>query len=268
MGYSIEELVNGYRMVFDYHTHTTYSHGFITPHGKGTVEENVQAAIERGLEEVAISDHGPGHIFYGIKRNKFDSLRHDIEESQKKHPEIKIWMSCETNLCETENHLDVSPEEAKKFDFLIGGYHYGVLNCHAAENWILAKKHYQDGGNNGLPLETSAKYEKQREINTEMYIKALHENDLRILTHPGDKGPVDIHEVAKACAETDTWMEINTWHMHLTVEEIMIAMQEDVKFVISSDAHTPNRVGSYLKGLERALKAGVDPERIVNIARK
>lgn len=255
-------------MVFDYHTHTTYSHGFIMPHGKGTVEENVQAAIERGLEEVAISDHGPGHIFYGIKRNKFDSLRHDIEESQKKHPEIKIWMSCETNLCEAKNHLDVSPEEAKKFDFLIGGYHYGVLNCHSVENWILAKAKYQDGGNNGLPLETSAKYEKQREINTEMYIKALHENDLRILSHPGDKGPVDIHEVAKACAETDTWMEINTWHMHLTTEEIMIAMQEDVKFVISSDAHTPNRVGSYLKGLERALKAGLDPERIVNIARK
>ena len=46
---NIDELVNGYRMVFDYHTHTTYSHGFIKPHGKGTVEENVQAAIARGL---------------------------------------------------------------------------------------------------------------------------------------------------------------------------------------------------------------------------
>lgn len=264
----MEELVNGYRMMFDYHTHTTYSHGTIRPHGKGTVEENVQAAIERGLTELAISDHGPGHVFYGIKRNKIDDLRRDIDESQKKHPEIKLWMSCETNLVDTGNHLDVSPEEAKKFDFLIGGYHYGVPGCHSVQNWLLARRHYQMGGDNGLDMETSARYEKMREINTEMYIKALRENDLRILTHPGDKGPVDIREIAKVCAETDTWMEINTWHMHLTTEEIKIAMQEDVKFVISSDAHSPNRVGSYLKGLERAFEAGLDPERIVNIARK
>ena len=264
----LEELVNGYRMVFDYHTHTTYSHGFIRPHGKGTVEENVQAALARGLEELAISDHGPGHLFYGIKRNRFDDLRHDIDEAQKRHPDIKLWMSCETNLTDTGNNLDVSPEEARKFDFLIGGYHYGVRNCHAASNWILARKKYHEGGNNGLDMETGAGYEKMREINTEMYIKALRGNDLRILTHPGDKGPVDIREIAKVCAETDTWMEINTWHMHLTTEEIVIAMQEDVKFVISSDAHTPGRVGSYLKGLERAFEAGLDPDRIVNIRRK
>ncbi len=255
-------------MVFDLHTHTTYSHGFIVPHGKGTVEENVQAAVSKGLEEVAISDHGPGHVFYGIKRSRLADLRRDIEESRKRHPEIKIWMSCEANLIDSARHLDVAPEEAGEFDFLLGGYHYGVMRCHGIENWLLARHGYQEGGNNGLDVETSARYEKMREINTEMYVKALHENDLRILTHPGDKGPVDIGEVARACAETDTWMEINTWHMHLTVEEIRIAMREDVKFVISSDAHTPDRVGSFERGLERAIKAGLDPERIVNIARK
>ena len=78
----------------------------------------------------------------------------------------------------------------------------------------------------------------------------------------------DVTITSRYDAETDTWMEINTWHMHLTTEEISIAMQEDVKFVISSDAHTPNRVGSYLKGLERAFQAGLDPVRIVNIKRK
>ncbi|MEI3518260.1 MAG: hypothetical protein V8R14_02020 [Clostridia bacterium] len=38
-------------------------------------------------------------------------------------------------------------------------------------------------------------------------------------------------------------MEINTWHGHMTVDEIKIAAQvEGVKFIISSDAHTPDRV--------------------------
>ena len=86
-----------------------------------------------------------------------------------------------------------------------------------------------------------------------MTLKALYENDLKILTHPGDKGPFDIAVVAKACEETDTLMEISTWHAHLTVEEIKIAAKTDAKFVISSDAHTPNRVGSFAGGVKRAL---------------
>lgn len=267
----IKREVKRYRMVFDYHTHTTYSHGFITPHGKGTVEENVETAISKGLKGLAISDHGPGHIFYGIKRDKIPDLRRDIEEAKKKHPEIELYMSCETNVIEAGTNLDVDNEEAKKFDFLIGGYHYGVLHGHMLRNWITAKKGYQNGGDNGLvspegePLSTSPSYEKLREINTEMYLGALKNNDLKILTHPGDKGPIDMKEVAKACAETGTWMEISTWHMHLTVKEIEICMKEDVKFVISSDAHTPDRVGSFEGGLVRALMAGLDPARIVNI---
>ena len=61
-------------------------------------------------------------------------------------------------------------------------------------------------------------------------------------------------------------MEISTWHTHLTTEEIRTAMKvPEVRFVISSDAHTPERVGSYQGGILRALEAGLDPARIVNI---
>ena len=98
-----------------------------------------------------------------------------------------------------------------------------------------------------------------------MTIAALYENDLKILTHPGDKGRFDIAAIAKACEETETLMEISTWHSHLTVEEIKTAAKADVKFVVSSDAHTPDRVGSFAGGVERALQAGLDIERIVNI---
>ena len=71
--------------------------------------------------------------------------------------------------------------------------------------------------------------------------------------------------IAKACAATDTWMEISTWHSHLTTEEIKIAATEDVKFIVSSDAHSPKRVGSFEGGVKRALEAGLDMERLVNI---
>ena len=50
------------------------------------------------------------------------------------------------------------------------------------------------------------------------------------------------------------------------MEEIRIAAKTEANFVISSDAHTPGRVGSFAGGVERALEAGLDIERIVNIA--
>ena len=74
--------------------------------------------------------------------------------------------------------------------------------------------------------------------------------------------------IAKACAKKGTWMEISTWHDHMTVEEIRIAMKEDVKFIISSDAHTPDRVGSFIGGLERAFEAGLPLDRIVNVVER
>ena len=98
-----------------------------------------------------------------------------------------------------------------------------------------------------------------------MTIKALYENDLKILTHPGDKGRFDIAAIAKACAETGTLMEISTCHAHLTTEEIKISAKTEAEFIVSSDAHTPDRVGSFMGGVDRALEAGLDVSRIVNI---
>lgn len=241
-------------MIWDFHTHTTFSHGLITPHGKGSVEDNVKAAIAAGLDAVAISDHGPGHYLYGIKRENIPVEKAEIERLRKKYPEIKIYMSVEANITEAPGYIDLTEEEKKQFDFINCGYHYGVRRCHSAEN------HF--GPILGTPLRDKG---RMTDINTEMYLDTLSNNNIFILTHPGDKGPVDMKEVAKKCAETNTLMEISTWHTHLTVDEIRIAMREDVNFVISSDAHTPDRVGSYLKGLERAVDAGLDLERIVNI---
>ena len=108
--------------------------------------------------------------------------------------------------------------------------------------------------------------ESLRKSNTKMVTDALRLNDIAILTHPGDKGPFDIPEIAKVCAETGTLIEINGRHGHLTTEEIKEAMKvEGLEFVISSDAHTPDAVGSFKAALQRALDAGLDISRIVNI---
>ncbi len=248
---------NRYKMTYDLHTHTIYSHGFIKPHGKGTIEENVQAAVNAGLRGIAISDHGPGHKFYGVRKNKLPEMREEIDRLKPIYPQIDIYLSVEANIMESENHLDVVPREFRKYDFVIAGYHYGVLHGHCTGNFMY-----------GRGMSTRRGRERLLDINTEMMVGAVYENNLKILTHPGDKGPFDIHEVAKACARKNTLMEISTWHSHLTVDEIKTAMKEDVMFIISSDAHTPQRVGSFEGGLARAMEAGLDLDRIVNIEKR
>ncbi|MEE0741074.1 MAG: PHP domain-containing protein [Emergencia sp.] len=240
-----------YLMVFDYHTHTTFSHG------KGSIEDNVKAAAAAGLSAVAITDHGSGHLTYGVKRSDLPVMRKEVDRLKPLYPDIQIYLGVEANIVSVGNYLDVRDEELQYFDFIIGGYHYGIPKGYCAANWLYAHGLVPSGYGKKLMVK-----------NTDMTVKALYENDLKILTHPGDKGPFDIREIARACQETDTLMEISTWHAHLTVEEIRIAADFDVKFVISSDAHTPNRVGSFAGGIERALAAGLDMNRIVNIVKR
>lgn len=235
-----------YRLAFDLHSHTTYSHG------KGSIEDNVRAAIERGLSHIAITDHGPGHLLYGVKRDAIAEMRKEIDMLNVKYPKIMIQLSVEANIINKGNHLDITPEEFELFDFVIAGYHYGLPNGYCVRNWLW---------NKGLKVGERRLMNK----NTDMTIKALYENNIAILTHPGDKGPFEMRPIAEACADTDTLMEISTWHDHLTVEELKIAAQTDAQFIINSDAHHPKRIGDFEGGLKRAFEAGIDLTRIVNL---
>lgn len=241
------------RMLFDWHTHTTYSHG------KGTIEDNVRTARKLGLTSLAITDHGPGHFGYGFKRKDIPAMRRDIDELNARYDDITIYMSVEANIINPSGLLDVKPEEFEYYDFVIAGYHFGTLGDHPAASMLLhgqnlaarARKHYSD---------------KLIEKNTEMVVASLLKNPIRTLTHPGDKGEVDLDLVFMTCEKTGTLLEISNRHKQLTVEEIRRAMKYDVQFILGSDAHLPDKVGGCELALERVKEAGLDPERIVNFA--
>jgi putative hydrolase len=252
-----EEVLSKYRMTQDLHTHTIYSHGVIYAHGKGTILENAAAASRQGITELAITDHGPGHKFYGMKMAKLPMMREDIAKAAEAFPDVKVYLGVEANTIDTPNGLDITKEEFKEFDFVIAGYHFGLPKGHMTGNWIYSHTGRVVGSTSHL-----------KAMNTDIILRALYENDLRILTHPGDKGPFDIDAISMACEETDTLMEINTRHNHLTVDEIKIAMKYDVSFIISSDAHKPETVGNFPDGVIRAYDAGLEIGRIVNIVKR
>ncbi len=242
-----------YSLSYDIHTHTVFSHG------KGTIEDNVKAAREKGIRSIGISDHGPGHITYGVKRSAFPEMKKEIVRLRACYKDMEILLGVEANIIDRTGKLDVSQEDAEEFDFLLAGYHFGVFGDQPFQAMGI---HIRNYWSSQLMKRTSKKQVLQ---NTEMIVRSIYENQIKILTHPGDKGAVDIYEVALACANKNTLMEISTWHDWLTVDGIREAAKTDVGFVISSDAHTPGRVGDCRGAVERILAAGLDPQRVDNL---
>lgn len=242
----------GYRLKYDWHTHTVYSHG------KGTIEENVLEARRKGLKSIAITDHGPGHFGYGFKRSDVSKMRAEINALNEKYDDIKIYMSVEANIINKSGNLDVKPDEFELYDFVIAGYHFGTLGESPAVSLLLHLR-------NLIASKTGHYSAALVRKNTELVVNAIMTNKITTLTHPGDKGRVDLDAVFKACEEKGTYLEISSRHRQLTVDEIKMAAGYNVKFIMGSDAHLPEKVGTCEPAVLRMIEAGLDPGRVVNL---
>ena len=170
----LEDLKREYRLKYDHHTHTIYSRVGPYFHGKGKVIDNARAAAKRGLESLAITDHGPSD-FYGLDTRKITQIRREIAAALHSFPKLGIYLGVEANIVDTPNGLDIPPEDLARYDFVNAGYHY-VPKCHMIQNFVAFR----------MPWPKKLK-EKLRLQNTERIIKALKSNDIKTLTHPGNQ---------------------------------------------------------------------------------
>ncbi|HHX02455.1 MAG TPA: PHP domain-containing protein [Firmicutes bacterium] len=240
----------------DYHTHTKHSHG------KGKVLDNVAQAELIGLDEIAISDHGPGHMFgIGIKNLVvLDQIRSEIEASMQVHSNVQVKLGVEANVTSIHGDIDVSAEYIGKLDLLLVGLHLMVK----PEQWLDGVNRTMMHCLRGL---TPGLKRKTRLLNTEAIVNAVYRHPIDIITHPGHRFNIDSRELARACAARNTAFEINTSHKNMTIELIELAANEGVKFVIGSDAHHPSRVGDFKYGIDLAKKAGLTPDLVINAKR-
>ena len=90
-------------------------------------------------------------------------------------------------------------------------------------------------------------------------------NNIFAITHPGDKGNVDIIEIAKVAKETDTRLEINGGHGFLSVEQLEQIKHIKNKFIIGSDAHISENVGNFDLAMTIIREANLDVSLVENI---
>lgn len=251
-----------YKLIGDYHTHTVYSSGFKEKgnHAIGTIRGNAEAALAKGLREIAITEHGPGHYLYGVRKKRIPLMRDEINKLNEEFiPRgLKILLGIESNLIGLDGTLDVDDELLKDIDFLIMGYHYGAMPRGLVDGMGLYVL-------NPISKLIHLGRERARELNTRAYIRALGKYPVNMISHPGSKAAINIVEVAREAKKHGTALEISAKHSELSIESIKLLLKEDVIYMVNSDAHRPEDVGNVENAIRKAREANLPLDRIRNI---
>ncbi len=233
----------------DYHTHTKYSR---MNHGKGSVDENVRAALASGLKEIALTDHGLRHMTYGMKKKIFPRFLADVAEARNKYPEIGIYAGLEANFISPKGIIDIDDGVAEKLDVLVCGYHKIVRPIGL-------------GGASFLLRNLLTKNSKKALVkNTDAYLYAIENYEIDILSHPNSGCRIDLAAVGALAAEYGTYLELNGKRETMTAGELEMLASLGCAFVMDSDAHSPERVGDVSIQLAAWKESGLPMSLIHN----
>lgn len=225
------------RLLTDLHTHT-YASG----HAHSTVSEIASAAASRGLELVAITDHGPA-----VPAGAHEWYFYNVRSIPSHVAGVHILRGCEANIVDTENGLDLPDEVLSVLDFVAVGLH----------------------------PETGCD-EQDIDVNTERMLRAIAHPLVDMITHPGNGlwFPVHVDEVIRAAAETGVILEVNNQSsdamgcrngaMKAEQAYLSAALRSDAVLAMNSDAHFASQVGVFSSAGPIVRDAGYDETRFVN----
>lgn len=233
------------RITMDLHTHTVYSHG------TGSVEQNAKEARDKGLLLLGIADHGAAHTFYGVNARKMEAMRHDIDRVNAQLGRIFVLQGVEGNLLDAQGTTDIDMLKQCRLDIALVGYHQGSL-----PRTVQALRFYK---------KAALKSPDIAKVVTNSLIRAMERYDVDAITHPGEYLPVDARRLAQAARYHGVALEINGAH-GTDAEILRIAHAEGARFIASSDAHEPRRVGDFSLALRCAAAAGIPASSVLNAA--
>ena len=239
------------KITADFHSHTKYSHG------TGTVEDNVLAAMSLGLRALAITDHGERHPLVGVKPSRFDEMRRDVLTVAKEN-RFRVLLGIEANILSPRGEIDLSEEDADKLDIVLAGFHLTAYPPRFRDYFALPF--------NGLTRYICKNSARQKAMNTDAFVRAVTENRIDVLTHPGFRIDVDLKAIGEACAAVGTYMELSSRHRTPDLKGAEAAANAGAKFIINSDAHKPALVGKCDYALELADKLGLGEDEVVNVS--
>lgn len=239
-------------LMADYHTHTVFSHG------KGQIIDNANSAKDANLSVIGISDHGFSHPAFGLTKRKLPIMKKQCEDATEK-TKVKVLLGIESNVIGTDGTVDLKEKDYDSFDLFLAGFHKFILfKPNAFFSMFLPDMFHSYIMKNNVPKSVI-------DANTRTFINAIKKNPIDMITHLNFFCFADVVEVAKAAADYGTYIELNAKKVHFSDEEIYKLINTGANFLISSDAHSPSRVGE-ISLVENLIKRTNFPlDRIHNI---
>ena len=234
----------------DYHTHTPYSHG------TGSIDDNVSVGAQKGLKQIAITDHGFNHKFFAVKRSDLSKMKKECENAALKYG-TQVFLGVEANLIGLDGEVDITQEDYAKLDILLMGWHKMVNTKGFKNKFKLFFLNFL------FCIFKTPKWKKEE--NTKAYINAIKKYPIDIITHLNCGVKVNTLEVARFARDNNVYIELNGKRINFTKKEIKEMVDEKVMFIVNSDAHKKENVGKNDVALNLIAKYNIPKELVANL---
>jgi histidinol-phosphatase (PHP family) len=248
-------------ILFDLHTHHDRC-----GHAVGKIEDYIQAAVEKGLHYIAISDHSPffyseeDQLFPGIAMAKSELeayVKEVLTLKEKYKDKIHVLLSLESDYF--PQHEELYRRELSKypFDVVIGSVH-----------WVNEENIFKRGRWEGFD---EAQHIKEKEDYYKLIQASAKSGIFQVLGHiDAMKGfypefskietPI-INETLQVISQEGVAIEVNTsgkmkdcggWYPSNEILERALHFGVDISF--GSDSHVPERIGEDYTDVQKTLK--------------
>ncbi|MGD8463444.1 MAG: DNA polymerase/3'-5' exonuclease PolX [Anaerolineae bacterium] len=219
----------------DLQMHTTGSDG------DASLEKMARAAMERGYEYVAITDHSPNvAVAQGLDAEALARQIDDIDRLNNDLEGIIILKAIEVDILQ-DGSLDLPNDILDRLDLCICSVH--------------------------------SYFDLSREKQTERIIQAMDNPYFNILAHPtgrriGERAAydVDLERVMEAALERGCFLEINAHPERLDLDDVQSKMAKDMglKLAINTDAHSVPELDYMRFGVGQARRGWLETEDVLN----
>jgi DNA polymerase (family 10) len=217
-------------------THSTWSDG------KLSIREMAQAAIQRGYQVLAITDHSHSlGVVQGNTPQEVKEQRKEIDEvARELGDQIHLLQGAEVEI-KSDGSLDYPDEVLASIDFVLAALHTGLR--------------------------------QPRKKVTERMLNAIRNPNVDMIPHPTGRllpdregADLDMDAVLAAAAEAGTVMEINAHPSRLDLDDVHArrAKELGIKLSINTDAHSAEDMDLMHFGVSTARRAWLETDDVIN----
>jgi len=216
----------------EFHIHTNITDG------KSTMEEYIESAVQKKLEEIAFTEH--------IRKDStwFDSFVSKVETLRERH-NLKIYYGIEAKAIDFEGHIDATSHMIKESEIILGAVH-----------------RYPDKEKGFVDLKTITE-EEAAKIEFRLASSLLKYGKIDVLTHPGgffgmrffSSFPENyLKKLFRESIKRRIAVEFNSKYIK-NISMYFKAFRETNPFIsLGSDVHNAEELGNSVNLIKKVLK--------------